>query len=134
MPNEDATPELPRTRHKHWDYLLQTLQAKNREAITNLQTVNTSLENTYIKYQLANFKSDEEVVQFFASQGVDQGLIQNLLVCKKTYEGNIGMITLLSYNNQALSETTGALTILEVTTSILKGIKKLRSLFIKAKK
>lgn len=98
---------------------LQTLQAKNREAITNLQTVNTSLENTYIKYQLANFKSDEEVVQFFASQGVDQGLIQNLLVCKKTYEGNIGMITLLSYNNQALSETTGALTTLANQASTL---------------
>lgn len=89
---------------------LQTLKQQNDNAMMKLSETNQSLYQTYTEYGLANFKSEQELITYFKNLGVDDASIQNLVVCKKTYEGNLNLITLLSYNNEAINQTINSFT------------------------
>lgn len=96
---------------------LQTLYLSNIQAINTLKTTNESISQIYNGYSLGNFKLDstdtsslpilsEYFTNLLTSQGMSseeiKSTIINLTTVKKTYEGNLQLITLLEGNNQAL--------------------------------
>lgn len=96
---------------------LQTLYLGNVQAINTLKTTNESISEVYNGYSLGNFKLDstdtrnlpilsEYFTNLLTSQGMSseeiKSTITNLTTVKKTYEGNLQLITLLEGNNQAL--------------------------------
>lgn len=96
---------------------LQTLYLGNVQAINTLKNTNESISQVYNQYSLGNFKLDstdtkslpilsEYFTNFLTSQGMSneeiKSTITNLTTVKKTYEGNLQLITLLEGNNQAL--------------------------------
>lgn len=96
---------------------LQTLYLSNVQAINTLKTTNESISQIYNGYSLGNFKLDSTDTRFLpilseyftnilTSQGMSseeiKSTITNLITVKKTYEGNLQLITLLEGNNQAL--------------------------------
>ena len=96
---------------------LQTLYLGNVQAINTLKTTNESISQIYNGYSLGNFKLDstdtrtlpilsEYFTNILTSQGMSseeiKSTITNLTTVKKTYEGNLQLITLLEGNNQAL--------------------------------
>ena len=96
---------------------LQTLYLGNVQAINTLKITNESTSQVYNEYSLGNFKLDstdtrtlpilsEYFTNILASQGMSseeiKSTITNLTTVKKTYEGNLQLITLLEGNNQAL--------------------------------
>lgn len=96
---------------------LQTLYLGNIQAINTLKTTNESFSQIYNGYSLGNFKLDstdtrqlpilsEYFTNLLTSQGMSseeiKSTITNLTTVKKTYEGNLQLITLLEGNNQAL--------------------------------
>ena len=96
---------------------LQTLYLGNIQAINTLKTTNESISQIYNGYSLGNFKLDstdtrqlpilsEYFTNLLTSQGMSneeiKSTITNLTTVKKTYEGNLQLITLLEGNNQAL--------------------------------
>lgn len=96
---------------------LQTLYLGNVQAINTLKTTNESISQIYNGYSLGNFKLDstdtrqlpilsEYFTNLLTSQGMSseeiKSTITNLTTVKKTYEGNLQLITLLEGNNQAL--------------------------------
>lgn len=96
---------------------LQTLYLSNVQAINTLKTTNESISQVYNQYSLGNFKLDstdtrqlpilsEYFTNILTSQGMSseeiKSTITNLTTVKKTYEGNLQLITLLEGNNQAL--------------------------------
>lgn len=96
---------------------LQTLYLSNVQAINTLKTTNETISQIYNGYSLGNFKLDstdtrqlpilsEYFTNLLTSQGMSseeiKSTITNLTTVKKTYEGNLQLITLLEGNNQAL--------------------------------
>lgn len=96
---------------------LQTLYLGNVQAINTLKNTNESISQVYNEYSLGNFKLDstdtralpilsEYFTNILTSQGMSseeiKSTITNLTTVKKTYEGNLQLITLLEGNNQAL--------------------------------
>ena len=96
---------------------LQTLYLGNIQAINTLKNTNESISQVYNEYSLGNFKLDstdtsslpilsEYFTNLLTSQGMSseeiKSTITNLTTVKKTYEGNLQLITLLEGNNQAL--------------------------------
>ena len=96
---------------------LQTLYFGNVQAINTLKITNESISQVYNEYSLENFKLDstdtrtlpilsEYFTNILTSQGMSseeiKSTITNLTTVKKTYEGNLQLITLLEGNNQAL--------------------------------
>lgn len=96
---------------------LQTLYLGNVQAINTLKNTNESISQVYNGYSLENFKLDstdtrvlpilsEYFTNLLTSQGMSseeiKSTITNLTTVKKTYEGNLQLITLLEGNNQAL--------------------------------
>lgn len=96
---------------------LQTLYLGNVQAINTLKNTNESISQVYNQYSLGNFKLDstdtrslpilsEYFTNLLTSQGMSseeiKSTITNLTTVKKTYEGNLQLITLLEGNNQAL--------------------------------
>lgn len=96
---------------------LQTLYLGNVQAINTLKNTNESISQIYNGYSLGNFKLDSTDTRFLpilseyftnilTSQGMSneeiKSTITNLTTVKKTYEGNLQLITLLEGNNQAL--------------------------------
>ena len=96
---------------------LQTLYLGNVQAINTLKNTNESISQVYNGYSLGNFKLDstdtrslpilsEYFTNLLTSQGMSneeiKSTITNLTTVKKTYEGNLQLITLLEGNNQAL--------------------------------
>lgn len=96
---------------------LQTLYLGNVQAINTLKNTNESISQVYNQYSLGNFKLDstdkrslpilsEYFTNILTSQGMSseeiKSTITNLITVKKTYEGNLQLITLLEGNNQAL--------------------------------
>lgn len=96
---------------------LQTLYLGNVQAINTLKNTNESISQVYNGYSLGNFKLDSTDTRFLpilseyftnllTSQGMSneeiKSTITNLTTVKKTYEGNLQLITLLEGNNQAL--------------------------------
>ena len=96
---------------------LQTLYLSNVQAINTLKNTNESISQVYNGYSLGNFKLDstdtrslpilsEYFTNLLTSQGMSneeiKSTITNLTTVKKTYEGNLQLITLLEGNNQAL--------------------------------
>ena len=96
---------------------LQTLYLGNVQAINTLKITNESISQVYNEYSLGNFKLDstdtrtllivsEYFTNILASKGMSseeiKSTITNLTTVKKTYEGNLQLITLLEGNNQAL--------------------------------
>lgn len=96
---------------------LQTLYLGNVQAINTLKNTNESISQVYNQYSLGNFKLDSTDTRFLpilseyftnllTSQGMSseeiKSTITNLTTVKKTYEGNLQLITLLEGNNQAL--------------------------------
>lgn len=96
---------------------LQTLYLGNVQAINILKNTNESISQVYNQYSLGNFKLDSTDTRFLpilseyftnllTSQGMSseeiKSTITNLTTVKKTYEGNLQLITLLEGNNQAL--------------------------------
>ena len=96
---------------------LQTLYLGNIQAINTLKNTNESISQVYNEYSLGNFKLDstdtrtlpilsEYFTNILTSQGMSseeiKSTITNLTTVKKTYEGNLQLITLLEGNNQAL--------------------------------
>lgn len=96
---------------------LQTLYLGNVQAINTLKATNESISQVYNGYSLGNFKLDNTdtrdlpiLSEFFTNLLMSQGMsseeikstITNLTTVKKTYEGNLQLITLLEGNNQAL--------------------------------
>lgn len=96
---------------------LQTLYLGNVQAINTLKNTNESISQIYNGYSLGNFKLDstdtrslpilsEYFTNILTSQGMSseeiKSTITNLTTVKKTYEGNLQLITLLEGNNQAL--------------------------------
>ena len=96
---------------------LQTLYLGNVQAINTLKTTNESISQVYNGYSLGNFKLDSTdtralpiLSEYFTNLLTSQGMsseeinstITNLTTVKKTYEGNLQLITLLEGNNQAL--------------------------------
>lgn len=96
---------------------LQTLYLGNVQAINTLKATNESISQIYNGYSLGNFKLDSTdtralpiLSEYFANLLTSQGMsseeinstITNLTTVKKTYEGNLQLITLLEGNNQAL--------------------------------
>lgn len=96
---------------------LQTLYLGNVQAINTLKITNESISQVYNEYSLGNFKLDstdtrtlpilsEYFTNILTSQGMSseeiKSTITNLTIVKKTYEGNLQLITLLEGNNQAL--------------------------------
>lgn len=79
---------------------LITLKTKNTYAINTLQNANDQLAYNYNNYNLANLSYEE-----INSLSYDQATISNLITLKKTYEGNLSLITLLTYNNTAIDST-----------------------------
>jgi putative membrane protein len=101
---------------------LEELRKGNDTAISTLTSTNEGLVDSYNNYGLANFKSDEEVVTYFSSLGIDSSTIEKLVTCKKTYEGNASLIYLLNQNNSAIESTISSLTSLseEINTLIIE--------------
>lgn len=89
---------------------LEQLKQANMAAITTLSNTNSHLEQTYQAYGLSNFSSEEELSNYFSRQGISSDIIKNLITCKKTYEGNLSLATLLTTNNKAFEQTIVALT------------------------
>ena len=96
---------------------LQTLYLSNVQAINTLKNTNESISQVYNGYSLGNFKLDSTdtralpiLSEYFTNLLMSQGMsseeikstITNLTTVKKTYEGNLQLITLLEGNNQAL--------------------------------
>ncbi len=96
---------------------LQTLYLGNVQAINTLNATNESISQVYNQYSLGNFKLDSTdtrdlpiLSEYFTNLLMSQGMsseeikstITNLTTVKKTYEGNLQLITLLEGNNQAL--------------------------------
>ncbi len=96
---------------------LQTLYLGNVQAINTLKATNESISQVYNQYSLGNFKLDSTdtrdlpiLSEYFTNLLMSQGMsseeikstITNLTTVKKTYEGNLQLITLLEGNNQAL--------------------------------
>lgn len=96
---------------------LQTLYLGNVQAINTLKATNESISQVYNGYSLGNFKLDSTdtrelpiLSEYFTNLLMSQGMsseeikstITNLTTVKKTYEGNLQLITLLEGNNQAL--------------------------------
>lgn len=96
---------------------LQTLYLGNVQAINTLKATNESISQIYNGYSLGNFKLDSTdtralpiLSEYFTNLLTSQGMsseeinstITNLTTVKKTYEGNLQLITLLEGNNQAL--------------------------------
>lgn len=96
---------------------LQTLYLGNVQAINTLKNTNESISQVYNQYSLGNFKLDSTDIrslpilsEYFTNLLTSQGMsneeikstITNLTTVKKTYEGNLQLITLLEGNNQAL--------------------------------
>ena len=98
---------------------LQQLKKANETAITNLNNTNNSLKDIYLNNSLANFKSEEELKTYFSSINIDENTISNLITCKKTYEGNLSLITLLQTNNSALDQMIASLTEISQTLDTL---------------
>lgn len=98
---------------------IETLIATNTNTIALLENANSTLKNNYDTYKLNNFKTDEEVITYFTSTGLDQNTVNNLLTCKKTYEGNQNIIKLLTINNDTLKAMTSSLQEIYQTVSTL---------------
>lgn len=98
---------------------LQTLKNQNTAAIETLTQTNRSLQSAYEKYQLNTFTTEEALTEYFTSMAVPSEIIQNLLTCKKTYEGNLNLLTLLTANNTAVDATISNLTSLSVQVQTL---------------
>ena len=96
---------------------LQTLYLGNVQAINTLKNTNESISQIYNGYSLGNFKLDSTdtralpiLSEYFTNLLMSQGMsseeinstITNLTTVKKTYEGNLQLITLLEGNNHAL--------------------------------
>lgn len=89
---------------------LNTLKAKNNEAITNLTNTNNGISDIYNSKGLVNFNTDEELRLYFTNLNIDETSINNLITVKKTYEGNNNLIALLNANNSAIDQTILSLT------------------------
>ncbi len=88
---------------------IETLVNTNLNTISLLESTNSNLKINYENYHLNNFKTDEELINYFASLGLDQNTINNLLTCKKTYEANQNIIQLLTINTDTLRTMTSSL-------------------------
>lgn len=75
----------------------------NSNTIKVLENTNNSLKVNYDNYNLNNFNNDNDFINYFTSIGLNQGMIKDLLTCKKTYEGNLNIINLLNTNNGTLN-------------------------------
>lgn len=107
---------------------LQALKIQNTNAITTLQNTNATLAGTYTTYNLSAM-TEEEIQVALASQGIDSATILNVITCKKTYEGNIGLIQLLSANNTAIDATIASLT--ELSTQITTLLTELNTALVR---
>lgn len=88
---------------------IETLISTNENTITLLEKTNLNLKTNYETYNLKSFNNDEELITYFTSLGLDQYTINNLLTCKKTYEGNQNIINLLTVNTNTLKVMTTSL-------------------------
>lgn len=88
---------------------IETLLTTNTNTISLLENTNASLKTNYENYNLSNFKTEDELITYFKSLGLDQNTISNLLICKKTYEGNQNIIKLLSINTETLKTIVSSL-------------------------
>ena len=80
---------------------LEALKQQNENAINLLEQTNKQLESTYKNYALDTFKTEAELIAYLTTQHLDQATITNVVTCKKTYESNKNLITLLEGNNIA---------------------------------
>lgn len=88
---------------------IETLITTNTNTIALLENTNSTLKVNYDTYQLSKFATDEELITYFTSIGLDQNTVGNLLTCKKTYEGNQNIIKLLTINTETLKAMTSSL-------------------------
>lgn len=84
---------------------LNSLKNGNNTAINNLNDVNMGLSEVYNNYKLGSFDDIDSMKLYFSSIGIDDATINDLVTCKKTYEGNLSLINLLSLNNTAIDTT-----------------------------
>lgn len=98
---------------------LQQLKMANENAITNLTNINNTLHDIYVNNSLGNFKSEAELQTYFSNINIDENTISNLITCKKTYEGNLSLITLLKTNNNVLDQMISSLTEISQTLDTL---------------
>ena len=89
---------------------LQELKEQNDDAIINLSNANSSLEDVYNNNNLSDYHDIDSLISSLTDLGIEESTIQNLIVCKKTYEGNNNLISLLNANNIAISKTMESLT------------------------
>lgn len=111
---------------------IETLIKTNTTTITSLENTNLTLKTTYDTYQLNKFNSDQDLITYFLNQNLSQETINNLLTCKKTYEGNQNLIKLLSTNNFTLKTLTKSLQ--ETYESISSLLVKFEEALIKLEK
>lgn len=84
---------------------LDNLKNGNNTAIDNLNSVNMGLSDVYNNYKLGSFEDTSSMKLYFKSIGLDDDTINDLVNCKKTYDGNLSLINLLSLNNSAIDTT-----------------------------
>ena len=84
---------------------LNSLKNGNNTAIANLNSVNMGLSDVYNNYKLGSFEDIDSLKLYFKSIGLDDDSINDLVNCKKTYEGNLSLINLLNLNNSAIDTT-----------------------------
>jgi len=87
-----------------------TLINTNQATINSLENINNSLKTNYENYNLKSFSTDTELVNYFTSLNLDSNTVNDLLVCKKTYESNTNLINLLTTNNATLEKLTASIT------------------------
>ncbi len=82
---------------------LKYLQSQNTSTINVLYNTNTTLEDTYNKYNLSN--DEQTLINNFEKINITTEQQEKLLTIKKTYEANVKLIELLSANNEALNKS-----------------------------
>lgn len=98
---------------------LKLLLEKNEMAVFNLKQANSSLESTYLQNSLQQFQTEQELVSYFSNLGLDDATIQNLIVCKKSYEANAMLIELLDANSTAITSIMDSLEELNDSISMM---------------
>lgn len=77
---------------------ISLLQSGTTTAITELETVNASIEQTYLTYQLGTLTKEQILALPY-----DAATLTNLVTVKQTYEANTKLLTVLKGNYQVVS-------------------------------
>lgn len=105
---------------------LSILKEKNTEAINKLTETNTTLAETYEKYQLSEKTLQEITIEEIMSLPLsDKDMLEKLVTIKNTYDGNSNLIYLLSMNNSAIDTTSK--TLMETATTVKTQLSSLRA-------